>query len=105
MCAAPPSTTTKESKYFNHHKSYYNEKTIKHCFDVLSMYECYVQATNMHYILVERAAVRRLLPLQLPLYYYYCSFLSNFELHHHLKCLLLQYMIAFVLTFIFDVDF
>jgi len=68
MCAAPPSTTTKESKYFNHHESYYNEKTIKRCFDVLGMYERYAQATNMHYILVERAAVRRSLPLQ-PLLY------------------------------------
>jgi len=60
---------------------------------------------NIHYISVERAAVRRLLPLQLLLYHYYCSFLSNFGLHHQLKCLLLQYTIAFVLAFIFDVDF
>jgi len=105
MCAAPPSTTTKESKYFNHHESYYNEKTIKRCFDILSMYERYAQATNMHYILVKRTAVCRLLSLQLPLYYYYCSFLSNFELCCHLKCLLLRYTIAFVLAFIFDVDF
>jgi len=79
----------KESKYFNHHESYYNEKTIKRCFDILGMYERYAQATNMHYILVERAAVHRSLSLQLSLYYYYCPFLSNFGLCRHLKCLLL----------------
>jgi len=105
MCAASSSTIMKESKYFNHHESYYNEKTIKRCFDILSMYKRYVQAINIHYILVKRAVIHCLLPFQLLLYYYYCSFLSNFELHCHLKCLLLQYMIAFVLTFIFDIDF
>ncbi len=69
------------------------------------MYKCYAQATNIHYILMKLTAIPRLLSLQLLSYYHYHSFLSNFELHCQLKHLLLQYMIVFVLAFIFDVDF
>jgi len=69
------------------------------------MYEHYVQATNIHCILMKCTAVSCLLSLQSLLYDYFHQSLLNFELHCQLKCLLLQYMIVFVSAFVFDVDF
>ena len=103
--AAPPSTMTNESIYFNYHESYYNKITIKRCFDGLDMYERYAQATSISYTSVELAAVPRSMPLQLPPYDYFRQFLSNFRLRCQLKRLLLQYISAFILASVFGVDF
>ena len=73
--------------------------------DVLGMYEQYVQVTSIHCILVMCIDVYHfVLPLQ-PLYKCLPCFLYKGVLLYLKECLLMQYMIIFAFTFVFDVDF
>ena len=105
MWPASQSITSEESKYFNHHKFYYNKITIICCFNILSMYEHYVQVMSINYTLIKLTAIPHSISFQLPLYDYFYQFLLNFEFHCQLKHLLLLCTSIFVLTSVFDIDF